>query len=62
MNGLLQRGIFRAALAVTMLAHALLAVWVARDARRAGRAAGAWPLATLVGGVVALLAYKRTSA
>ncbi len=52
-------GLLQLALALTTLIHAALALWIARDARRADRPAMPWALATLAGGLFAVIAYKR---
>ncbi len=52
-------GLLRMALVLTSLVHAALALWIARDARRAGRPAVPWALATLAGGLFSVVAYIR---
>jgi len=44
-------------LATTAVTHALLALWVARDARRRGARPGPWAAATLGGGLFGVAAW-----
>ncbi|QLG61196.1 hypothetical protein [Halorarum salinum] len=46
--------------AATLVCHALLAAFVVRDARRRGRDARRWGLATSLVGVLGALAYLLT--
>lgn len=46
--------------AATLVCHALLAAFVVRDARRRGRDALLWGLATALTGVFGALAYRLT--
>jgi len=47
-------------LAATAVAHALLALWIARDARRRGGAPTRWAVAALPGGLFALAGWLRS--
>ena len=44
-------------LGLTAISHALLAAWVATDARRHGARPGPWTLATLGGGFFGVFAW-----
>jgi hypothetical protein len=50
----------KAFLAVTAAAHAALALWVRRDARRRGIDASPWDLLTVLCGVVGFVGYLRS--
>lgn len=46
-------------LAATAIAHVLLALWIARDARRRGASPSPWAIAALPGGLFALAGWLR---